>query len=108
MDGIKQDNVNGEKILLEDSELDDMELAYITTVHKAQGMECDTAILVLPRAVPVMLTRNILYVAITRAKKRVIILSEQDAVDIALKNIHHRTRETGLTFKIKKCMAEAA
>ena len=101
-------NVNGEEILLEDSELDDMELAYITTVHKAQGMECDTAILVLPRAVPVMLTRNILYVAITRAKKRVIILSEQDAVDIALKNIHHKTRKTGLTFKIKKCMAEAA
>ena len=51
-----------------------IQLAYATTVHKAQGSQCDTAIIVVHHAVKSQLSREWLYTAITRAKKRVVIL----------------------------------
>ena len=58
-----------------------LELAYALTVHKAQGSEFETVFLVLPRS-PVMLTRELLYTALTRQKAKVVILHQGSAIDL--------------------------
>ncbi|MBI4622114.1 MAG: AAA family ATPase [Verrucomicrobia bacterium] len=58
-----------------------LELAYALTVHKAQGSEFDVVFLVLPRS-PLMLTRELLYTALTRQKKRVVVLHQGSATDL--------------------------
>ncbi len=58
-----------------------LELAYALTVHKAQGSEFDVVFLVLPRST-LMLTRELLYTALTRQKKKVVILHQGSATDL--------------------------
>lgn len=59
------------------SELEQLELAYAITIHKSQGSEFNVVIIVLPQAAPMLLTKNLLYTAITRAKKLLIILGSR-------------------------------
>src|SRR5215208_6442387 len=59
----------------------DLELAYALTVHKAQGSEFETVFLVLPNS-PLMLTRELLYTALTRQKKKVVVLHQGSATDL--------------------------
>jgi exodeoxyribonuclease V alpha subunit len=54
--------------------------AYATTVHKSQGSEFDTVLLLLPGAESPVVTRNLLYTAVTRARHRCIIQGSEDAV----------------------------
>ena len=58
-----------------------LELAYALTIHKAQGSEFETVILVLPRS-PLMLSRELLYTALTRQKTRVVVLHQGSAIDL--------------------------
>lgn len=58
-----------------------LELAYALTVHKAQGSEFETVFLVLPRS-PLMLTRELLYTALTRQKQKVVIFHQGSATDL--------------------------
>lgn len=58
-----------------------LELAYALTIHKAQGSEFDTVFLVLPRS-PQMLTRELLYTALTRQKQQVVVLHQGSATDL--------------------------
>lgn len=58
-----------------------LELAYALTVHKAQGSEFDVVFLILPRS-PLMLTRELIYTALTRQKKRVVVLHQGSATDL--------------------------
>lgn len=55
-------------------ELDQIEHSYAITVHKSQGSEFDVVILPITKSAPMLLTRNLLYTAITRAKKLLIIV----------------------------------
>lgn len=59
------------------SELDQIEHSYAITVHKSQGSEFDVVILPITKTSPMLLTRNLLYTAITRAKKLLIVIREQ-------------------------------
>ncbi len=58
-----------------------LELAYALTVHKAQGSEFEVVFLVLPRS-PQMLTRELLYTALTRQKQKVVVLHQGSATDL--------------------------
>lgn len=58
-----------------------LELAYALTVHKSQGSEFNTVVLVLPRS-PLMVTRELLYTALTRQKKKVVVLLQGAAIDL--------------------------
>ncbi len=58
-----------------------LELAYALTVHKAQGSEFEVVFLVLPRS-PLMLTRELLYTALTRQKQKVVVLHQGSATDL--------------------------
>ena len=82
------------------SELDQLEPAYSITIHKSQGSEFDVVIICLPQAAPMLLTRNLLYTAITRAKKLLIILGEKNTVEYMIQNIDSKKRNTGLKNKV--------
>jgi len=79
------------------NELEQLELAYAITVHKSQGSEFDVVILVIPsQIIPMLLTRNLLYTAITRAKKLLIIVGGNNIINYMISNVHTKTRNTGL------------
>lgn len=78
--------------------IEELTLAYTLTVHKSQGSEYGTVIVCLTRYHGVMLKRNILYTAITRAKKRVIVItSDVQSLDVAVRNNQAEDRYTLLT-----------
>ncbi|KAK0039444.1 DNA helicase [Biomphalaria pfeifferi] len=65
------------------SEVHGLQLAYAMTVHKAQGSQADTVIVVVHQAVKAQLSREWLYTAVTRAKRRVIILYTEQGLTVA-------------------------
>lgn len=82
--------------------LEDIVPAYAITVHKAQGSEFDTVVIVLPKNPSIMLDKNLIYTSITRSKKNVIILSENDALEKGIITNKRAYRRTGLCNKINK------
>ena len=81
-------------------ELDELELAYAITIHKSQGSEFDYVILPLFVGYPKLFTRNLLYTAMTRAKKMLIIVGSQNMINYMVDNIEEKQRKTGLKYKI--------
>ena len=57
--------------------------------------------MVLPKSSPMLLTRNLLYTGITRAKKLLIILGDEKTVNFMIQNIDSKKRNTGLEYKLK-------
>lgn len=84
------------------SELDQIEHSYAITIHKAQGSEYDVVIIVIPQSAPMLLTRNLLYTGITRAKKLLIIIGNDRIIDYMIKNVDSKKRNTGLEYKLKQ------
>ncbi len=82
------------------SALDQLEHSYSITIHKAQGSEFDVVIMAIPPTAPMLLTRNLLYTGLTRAKKLLIIVSNSNIVEYMIKNIDSKKRNTGLEYKI--------
>ena len=64
------------------TELEELEHAYSITIHKSQGSEFDVVILALPPASKMLLTRNLLYTGMTRAKKLLIVIGGKNIVDM--------------------------
>lgn len=86
-------------------ELADIELGYAITAHKAQGSECDNALIFVPLKPQNMLQRNLLYVEITRAKKQVVMLVEKDALKKCINNANMDKRDTGLKYFLQNSPA---
>ena len=84
------------------SDLDQIEHSYAITIHKSQGSEFDVVIMVIPPASPMLMTRNLLYTGITRAKKLLIVVGMERVVEFMIQNVESKKRNTGLEFKIKK------
>ena len=72
--------------VIKGEDLNDLDLAYATTIHKAQGSEYPVEILVIPSGAPSFLTRNLLYTGITRAKERLFLLTRRRTLNMMLKN----------------------
>ena len=83
------------------NDLEQIEHSYCITIHKAQGSEFDVVIMVIPQAAPMLLTRNLLYTGITRAKKLLIIIGNDKVVDYMINNVDSKKRNTGLEYKLK-------
>lgn len=83
-------------------QLNELELAYAITVHKSQGSEFDTVILPLFGRHKKLHYRNLLYTAVTRAKKRLIIVGEKDTVYYMIDNERKSLRYTNLTKMIQR------
>ncbi len=84
------------------NELEQLEHSYCITIHKAQGSEFDVVIMLIPQAAPMLLTRNLLYTGITRAKKLLIVIGNDKVVDYMIRNVDSKKRNTGLEFKLRK------
>lgn len=85
----------------ERSELDELHLAYAMSVHKSQGSEYPIVIMPLTAGHHIMLQRNLLYTAITRAKERVILLGTRAALNTALGNDRTRRRYSLLAERLR-------
>ena len=86
-----------EKIVsYEFSELDEIILAYAVSVHKYQGSECPCIVIPIHTSHFKLLYRNLLYTAVTRGKKLVVLVGTKKAIAIAVKNEEVKTRYTGL------------
>ena len=94
-------NFDGKVCMYEFQELDQIEHSYAITVHKSQGSEFDVVILPIVRTAPMLLTRNLLYTAITRAKKLLIIVGSKDVVNFMIQNTDAKIRNTGLEYRLK-------
>lgn len=83
-------------------ELDELEHSYAITIHKSQGSEFDYVILPIFTGYKKLLTRNLLYTAMTRAKKMLIIVGNRTVINYMVDNLDSRNRKTGLREKLEK------
>ncbi|GHO55264.1 ATP-dependent RecD-like DNA helicase [Ktedonobacter robiniae] len=82
-------------------ELDEVVLAYAVTVHKSQGSEYPVVILPLYREHRMLLQRNLLYTAITRAKRFCVIIGQPQALEMAVRNDRVALRNTALAERLE-------
>ena len=87
--------------------LDELDLAYAITVHKSQGSEFPFVIMPVCSYIPMLMSRNLLYTAITRAKHMVILVGSEKTVMNMTANNSYNKRFTGLEERLRKADAVA-
>lgn len=92
---------DGRVVTYEASELDTLALAYATSVHKAQGSEYPAVVIPLAMEHYTLLQRNLLYTAVTRGKKVVVVIAEPKALSIAVKRTDSQRRLTRLRERLR-------
>jgi exodeoxyribonuclease V alpha subunit len=95
-------NFDDKEIEYDFSELDEVVLAYATSVHKYQGSECPCIILPIHTCHFKLLHRNLLYTAVTRGKKQVYLVGTKKAIAMAIHNDQVQKRYTGLEAAMKE------
>lgn len=88
------------------TEADELVLAYAVTIHKSQGSEFPAVVAPLLTSHYIMLRRNLLYTAMTRAKRLLILIGSRRAVGMAVRNAQAETRHTALARRIRANMGE--
>ena len=93
-------NFDGKLVAYEFAELDELVLAYATSIHKAQG--CEYPVVIMPILIQhfILLQRNLLYTGITRGKKLVIVIGTKKALAIAIRNNKTQMRYTLLKERL--------
>ena len=91
---------DGREVAYDLTELDELVLAYATTIHKAQGSEYPIVVMPVSMSHFVMLQRNLLYTGVTRAKKVLVMIGEKKAVSYAIRNEKMSERNTKLAERI--------
>jgi len=92
---------DGRKTRYEFDDLDQLEHAYAVTVHKSQGSEFDAVIIPLYVCFEKLFNRNLLYTAMTRAKRLLIFVGRKSVLDFMIDNTKENLRITGLKHKIQ-------
>ena len=92
---------DGKRVEYRAGDLDELTLAYATTIHKSQGSEYPAVIVLLHRQHFMMLQRNLLYTAITRGRKLVLVIGAAWAVKQAIETNTVRERRTTLAERVK-------
>jgi exodeoxyribonuclease V alpha subunit len=87
---------DGRRVSLPIRELDTFKLGFASSVHKAQGSQWPGVVVALSRSHHVMLTRNLVYTALTRAADLLVLVAEPGAVPMAARRIEARARHTRL------------
>ena len=94
------------KIYYENMFLDELDLAYATTIHKSQGSEFPVVILPAFMGPPLLMNRNLLYTGITRAKQMVILVGSIKAVNYMVNNNRSFERYSSLKWRIKDILKD--
>jgi exodeoxyribonuclease V alpha subunit len=92
---------DGRPVKYDFNELDELHLSYATTVHKSQGSEYPVVVLPIHTQHYMMLQRNLIYTATTRARKLVVMVGTQKALAIAVRNMDARRRVTLLKQRLQ-------
>ena len=82
--------------------LDELELAYAITIHKAQGSEYPAVVIPLLQGPRQLYTRNLLYTAVTRAKQCVTLVGSETVFQEMIRNTHEQNRNTSLAERIQE------
>ena len=82
-------------------DLDQIEHSFAITVHKSQGSEFQTVIIPIYQAAPMLLTRNLLYTGMTRAKDKLIMIGNPYTIQFMISNEKIKQRNSGLKYKIE-------
>ena len=98
---------DGRPVEYASGDLDELVLAYATTIHKSQGSEYPAVIVLMHRQHYMMLQRNLLYTAITRGKKLVLVIGAPWAVKTAIETNTVRERRTTLAEKMQERAGES-
>ena len=88
------------KVSYDSSDIDELVLAYATTIHKSQGSEFPYVVMPLMKSHFMMLQRNLFYTGVTRAKNTFILVGDKKAIFIAVKNNKIVARNTQLSVKL--------
>ena len=91
--------------LYEGGDIDDLELAYCISVHKSQGSEFPVVVMPAVGGPPMLLTRNLLYTAVTRARRMVMIVGREAAIDQMIANVNTRRRYSALCWRLTQVMS---
>lgn len=87
-------------------ELDELDHSFCTTIHKSQGSEFPAVVIPISWAPPMLLSRNLLYTAITRAKKLVVLVGDVRYLKQMIKNNKINARYSNLSFKLNRIKRE--
>ena len=89
-------NYDGKLATYDFTLFEEIDHAYCITVHKSQGSEYPLVIIPVTKCVNMLLTRNLIYTAITRAEKMVLLIGDKDILEIMVNNNISVNRNTGL------------
>ena len=92
----------GRTVTLENEHIDDLTIAYACTIHKAQGSEYPAVVILLHDQHHIMLQRNLLYTAVTRGKRLVVLVGSRRAVAQAVRTASVRHRKTLLSQRLRE------
>jgi exodeoxyribonuclease V alpha subunit len=93
---------DGRSVRFASSELDDIVLSYASTIHKSQGSEYPVVVVPLLMSHFVMLSRNLLYTAVTRARKLCVVVGDPKAIRLSLSEVKRELRNTRLEARLRE------
>jgi exodeoxyribonuclease V alpha subunit len=99
--GITYVSIDGRELRYKHDELDELALAYASTVHKVQGSEFAAVFVVLHASHHVLLSRALLYTAITRAKRLAVVVGDERALARAVRNADSNHVQSRLTERLR-------
>lgn len=99
---------DGRTVEYDVSELDELTLAYATTIHKSQGSEYPIVVMPVLMTHYVMLQRNLIYTGITRAKKICVLVGTKKALSFAIRNLSVLKRNTKLKERLNALESQSA
>jgi exodeoxyribonuclease V alpha subunit len=99
-EGVVHIDFDGRRVEYETGELDEVSLAYATTIHKSQGSEYPAVVIPLALQHYMLLERNLLYTAVTRGKKLVVVIGQTKALAMAVKRLGSAKRLTSLQRRL--------
>lgn len=94
-------NFEGRSVLYDYSDLDELSLAYVLTIHKSQGSEYPCVVIPIHTQHYLMLRRNLLYTAVTRGKKLVVLVGTRNALQLAVSRQDTHRRYTALRRRLQ-------
>lgn len=101
-EGIVVVDFDGQVVEYDLTEMDELTLAYAISVHKAQGSEYPAVVVPVVTQHFIMLRKNLVYTALTRARKLAVLIGSKRALAIALKDVNASARLTNLRFRLQE------
>ena len=97
---------DGKVAPIEFQDLEQIEHSYAITIHKSQGSEFNKVVLPIISVAPILLTRNVLYTGMTRAKNDLTIIGTEVTIEHMIDNINTKKRNSGLEYKLRNYAQE--